>query len=88
MCVSYRKLNGATKPVELPIPRCGDPIRTSGAKSNKIWIIGLDARQGYHRISFHHADREKLALLTPDNKKIRSLLCYLGPLTPLVSIQL
>ena len=28
-----------------------------------IWIIFLDARQGYHRVSVRKADRKKLAFL-------------------------
>ena len=28
MCVSYRKLNGVTKPFNFPIPRCDDNIST------------------------------------------------------------
>ena len=50
MCVSYRKLNDIKKPFEFPIPSCDDAIGTVSSVSNKIWIISLDARQGYHQI--------------------------------------
>ena len=58
MCVSYRKHNGITKPFEFPIPHCDDDISTTGSRSNKIWIVSLDARQGYHQISVFHVDSE------------------------------
>ena len=57
MCVSYTKLNDITKTFEFPIPRCDDAIRNIGAVSNKIRIISLDARQGYHQISVFHVYR-------------------------------
>ena len=59
MCVSYRKLNGINKPFDLPITRCDDAICTVSAGLNKIWIISLDARQGYNQISVCHVYREK-----------------------------
>ena len=50
MCVSYKKLYGITKLFNLPNSCCNNSISTVGAGSNKIWIICLDARQGYHQI--------------------------------------
>ena len=48
MCVSYRKLNSITKPFQFPIPRCDDAVMILGWGAGEIWIISLDARQGYH----------------------------------------
>ena len=79
MCVSYRRLNGITKPSELTITRCGDAIRKSGTGPNKILIISLYARQGYHQISVQNVDREKIAFFTPDNQKYTLLVMPLGP---------
>ena len=59
MCVSYRKLNGFIKHFYLPSKHCDDSISTLVSGSNKIWIISLDERQGYHQISVRHVDREK-----------------------------
>ena len=73
MCVSYGKINGSTKPFKLKTPCCYDVISTIGAASNKIRIIILDTRQGYHQILVHHADREKIAFFAPDNKRYTSL---------------
>ena len=70
MCVFYRKLNGITKPFYLTTPLCYDTISTVGAGFKKIWIVSLDARQVYHRISVRHVNREKLAFFAPDNQNI------------------
>ena len=48
MCVSYRILNAIKKPFELPIPKCDDDITIIDTGSQFIWVISLDARQGYH----------------------------------------
>ena len=69
MCVLYQKLNSITKPSELTILRCDDAISSVGAGSTKICITILDARQGYHQVSFKVADRMKLAFFAPDNQK-------------------
>ena len=79
MCVSYRRLNGITKPSELTITRCGDAIRKSGTGPNKFWIISLDARQGYHQISVRHVDIEKLSFFALDNQKYIFLIMTFGP---------
>ena len=61
MCVSYRKLNAVTKPFQFPIPRCDAAIAILGCGADEIWIISLDARQGYHQVAVREEDREKLA---------------------------
>ena len=84
--VSYRKLNGIEKSSGLHVPRCYDAIRISSYGSNKIWIISLDARQGYHQISVRHIYRENQPYLHQTTKNIHSSLCHSGPLTPPISI--
>jgi len=69
MCVSYRKLNSVTKPFQYPIPRCDDAITILGWGAGRIWLISLDARQGYHQVRVRKVDREKLAFFAPNNKK-------------------
>ena len=61
--VSNRKLNEITKPFQFPIPCCDDAITIFGDGTGKIWIISLDARQGYHQVLVSKFDREKLAFL-------------------------
>ena len=78
MCVSYRKLNGIIIPFEFPIPRCDDAISNVGAISNKIWILSLDARQGYHQIPVCHFNREKIALFAPDKQRYTFLVVPFG----------
>ena len=70
ICISYRELNGITKTFELPIPCFDDVKSTVSTGSNKLWIISLDARQVYQRISVRHVNREKLAFFAPDNQNI------------------
>ena len=65
LCVSYRALNGITKPFQFPIPRCDDSVYMLGNGSTKIYFITLDARQGYHQITVRECDQEKLAFFAP-----------------------
>ena len=79
MCVSYRKLNSITKPFQYPIPRCDDAITIMVVGTNFIWIITVDARQGYHQVSVRKIDREKLAFFAPDHKKYCFKVMPFGP---------
>ena len=79
MCVSYRKLNAVTKPFQFPIPRCDAVIVILGCGADEIWIISLDARQGYHQIAVRKIDREKLAFFSPDDLKYCFNVMPFGP---------
>ena len=79
MCVSYRKLNSVTKPFQFPIPRCDDAIMIMGWGAGKIFIISLDARQGYHQVSVRKVDREKLAFFAPNDRKYCFNVMPFGP---------
>ena len=79
MCVSYRRLNAVTKPFQFPIPRCDDAITILGTGASEIWVISLDARQGYHQISVRKNDREKLAFFAPDDLKYCFNVMPFGP---------
>ena len=79
MCVSYRKLNSVTKPFEYPIPRCNDAITIIMVGSTVMWIITVDARQGYHQVSVNSIDREKLSFFAPDHKKYTFKVMPFGP---------
>ena len=79
MCVSYRKLNSVTKPFQYPIPRCDDAISIMIVGTNCIWIITVDARQGYHQVSVRKIDREKLTFFAPDYKKYTFKVMSFGP---------
>jgi len=46
---------------------------------NYVWIITVDARQGYHQVSVQHTDREKLAFFAPDYKKCCFKVMLFGP---------
>ena len=79
MCVSYRQLNSVTRPFEYPIPRCDDAISIMVVGSSCIWIITVDARQGYHQVSVRRCDREKLAFFAPNHKKYTFKVMPFGP---------
>ena len=79
MCVSYRKLNSVTKPFQYPIPRCDDAITMMVVGDTVIWIITVDARQGYHQVSVRQVDREKLAFFAPNYKKYAFKVMPFGP---------
>ena len=80
MCVSYRGLNAVTKPFTFPIPRCDDAISSLNVGPGDIWIITVDARQGYHQISVRKVDREKLAFFGPDGEKYTYSVMPFGPM--------
>ena len=52
-----------TGPFQLPIPRCEAAIVILGCGADELWIISLDARQGYHQDLVRKIDREKLVFL-------------------------
>ena len=79
MCVSYRRLNAVTKPFQFPIPRCDDAIAILGCGAAMLWIITLDARQGYHQVAVRPSDREKLAFFGPDDLKYCFTVMPFGP---------
>ena len=79
MCVSYRRLNAVTKPFQFPIPRCDDAITILGCGAVLIWIISLDARQGYHQVAILASDMEKIAFFDPDDLKYCFTVMPFGP---------
>ena len=72
MCVSYRGLNKVTKLYEYPIPRCDMAVAIFQMRSSKIWIITVDAKQGYHQVMVREYDIEKLAFFAPNHNKYAS----------------
>ena len=57
MCVSYRKLNSINPPFQYPIPRCDAEIDILGLGSLLLFLIDIDARQGYHQIAVQPQDQ-------------------------------
>ena len=80
MCVSYRSLNSVTKPFTYPIPRCDDAIGSLNLGAGRIYIITVDARQGYHQVAVRSADKEKLAFFAPNGKKYTYKVMPFGPM--------
>ena len=79
MCVSYRKLNSVTKLFQFPIPRCDDAVTILNWGAGQIWIISLDARQGYHQVAVRLVDREKLVFFAPNDQKYSFKVIPFGP---------
>jgi hypothetical protein len=79
MCVSYRQLNAVTKKFQFPIPRCDDAISILGCGAVLIWIISLDARQGYHQVAIRQSDMDKTAFFAPDDLKYCFTVMPFGP---------
>ena len=69
MCVSYCGSNKFTKPLEYPIPRCDNAITLILVGSNTIYIIIMDAKQGYHKLAVYVLHREELSFFAPNNRK-------------------
>ena len=80
MCVSYRGLNSVTKPFAYPIPRCDDAIGSLNLGAGTIYIITVDARQGYHQVKVKNGDKDKLAFFAPNGKKYTYRVMPFGPM--------
>ena len=50
ICILYRVLNKVTRPFEYPIPRCDNAISMIEVGAYVIYIITVDAKQGYHQV--------------------------------------
>ena len=75
---SYWKLNVVTKPLQYPIPLCDDSVTVLNGGAHHIWIVTLDARQGYHQVSVQPIDQEKLKFFAPDNHKYCFIIMHCG----------
>ena len=69
MCVFYRGFKKVTQPVKYPIPCCDGAITLILVGSNTIYIITVDANQGYHKIAVYVLRQEKISSLAPNNRK-------------------
>lgn len=79
MCISYRKLNGVTKPFQFPIPRCDDSVNILEQGVGELFTIAMDANSGYHQVKVKDEDQEKLAFFAPDNQKYTFTVMPFGP---------
>jgi hypothetical protein len=66
LCVSYRKLNGITRPFTFPIKRCDDAVDCVGDAER---FLTLDFDAGYWQVYMNKSSRQKTAFFTPDGKK-------------------
>ena len=80
MCVSYCSLNKFTKPLEYYTPRCDNAITIILVVSHTIYIINLDANQGFHQIAVYALHQEKLAFSAPNIRKYVFKIMPFGPM--------
>lgn len=66
LCISYRPLNGVTRPFTFPILRCDDAVEDIGGATVAI-TLDLDA--GYWQVLVHSSSRPKTAFYIPKGKK-------------------
>ena len=69
ICALYHLLNYITKWFQFLIDRCDGTINILGDCAGVIWIISLDARQGYQQMSMQRVNREKLAFFALNDRK-------------------
>ena len=67
------------KPFQFPIPRYDDAVSVMSWGAGELWIIGLDARQGYHQVAVRKTDREQLAFFAPVDRKYCFNVMPVGP---------
>ena len=51
--LSYCGLNKVTRPFEYPIPRCDYSISIIPVGASVLYIITVDAKQGYHQVTVY-----------------------------------
>jgi hypothetical protein len=66
LCVSYRALNGITRPFTFPVTRCDEAVERVG---DAKYVITMDLDAGYWQVAMSQASRPKSAFFIPDGKK-------------------
>jgi hypothetical protein len=76
-CVNYIPLNGVTRVVAYPIPRCDTAVFTKFSMGRYVWMF--DAPMGYHQLAVACASQEKLAFQGVDAIKWTYNVMPFGP---------
>ena len=69
MCVSYRPLNKVTTLYAYPIPIFNMAITIFQIGLAKLWVVNVDAKQGYYQVVLRDRDVDKLDFFAPNYKK-------------------
>jgi hypothetical protein len=67
-CVNYIPLNGVTRVIAYPIPRCDTAVFVEFSMGQFIWMF--DAPMGYHQLAVAESSQEKLAFQGVDAIKM------------------
>jgi hypothetical protein len=65
LCVSYRCLNGTTRPFMFPVKRSVNAVDYAG---EAVWFLTLDFNAGYWQVYMNELSKEKTTFFTPDGK--------------------
>jgi hypothetical protein len=76
-CVNYIPLNGVTRVIAYPIPRCDTAVFIEFSMGRFIWMF--DAPMGYHQLAVASASQEKLAFQGVDAIKWTYTVMPFGP---------
>jgi hypothetical protein len=76
-CVNYIPLNGITRVIAYPIPRCNTAVFVEFSMGRFIWMF--DAPMGYHQLAVAESSQEKLAFHGVDAIKWTYTVMPFGP---------
>ena len=76
-CVNYIPLNGVTRIIAYPIPRCDSAVFNKFGRGEWWWMF--DAPMGYHQLAVDKASQEKLAFQGVDAIKWTYTVMPFGP---------
>jgi hypothetical protein len=76
-CVNYIPLNGVTRVIAYPIPRCDTAVFVKFSMGRFIWMF--DVPMGYHQLTVASASQEKLAFQGVDAIKWTYTVMPFGP---------
>ncbi len=76
-CVNYIPLNGVTRVIAYPIPRCNTAVFIEFSMGRFIWMFGTP--MGYHQLAVALASQEKLAFQGVDAIKWTYTVMPFGP---------
>jgi hypothetical protein len=77
LCVNYIPLNGITRVIAYPIPRCNSAVFNKFGQGSWMWMS--DASMGYHQLAIAPDSQEKLAFQGVDAIKWTYTVMPFGP---------
>ena len=78
MCISYRRLNKISNPLEYHISRCDVAIEDIGDENSFIYFINLDTAQSYYQDKNRPSDIDNFVFCAKDNIKYAFIVMIFG----------